>query len=90
LIYEGTIALHVPDLLKLDAIRIYVEAPQDVRKKRFKKEYTLRGWTAEKIETVFEAREREEIPFIESSRHLADFAINLSERNIHRLKRGQA
>ncbi|MEQ1876967.1 MAG: HAD-IIIA family hydrolase [Bdellovibrionia bacterium] len=81
IVFEGTIALHVPDLLKLDSVRVYVEAPMNLRKNRFEKEYALRGWTPEKIEEVFASREREEIPFIENSRHEADFILNLSERS---------
>ena len=43
LVFEGTIALTIPDLLKLNTIKIYVEAPQAVRWARFQKEYRLRA-----------------------------------------------
>src|SRR4029450_4471169 len=50
LIFEGTIALTIPDLLQLHALNVYVEAPQEIRWARFQKEYRLRGWTESAIE----------------------------------------
>jgi histidinol-phosphate phosphatase family protein len=79
LVFEGTIALTIPNLLKLNAIKVYVEAPRAVRWARFQKEYRLRGWTESTIEDVFQTREREEIPYIERSRASADFVLTLGE-----------
>jgi histidinol-phosphate phosphatase family protein len=79
LVFEGTIALTIPDLLQLNALKVYVEAPQAVRWARFQKEYRLRGWTESAIENVFQAREREEIPSIERSKAAADVVFTLGE-----------
>jgi uridine kinase len=65
--------------LKLNAIKVYVEAPQAIRWARFHKEYRLRGWTESAIEDVFQAREREELPYIERSKASADFVLTLGE-----------
>jgi histidinol-phosphate phosphatase family protein len=77
LIFEGTIALTIPELLRGNALKVYVEAPQAVRWARFHKEYRLRGWTESAIADVFQAREREELPYIERSKAAADFVFTL-------------
>jgi histidinol-phosphate phosphatase family protein len=77
LIFEGTIALTIPNLLQLNTLKVYVEAPQEIRWARFQKEYYMRGWTESAIEEVFQAQEREEIPYIERSKTSADFVLTL-------------
>jgi hypothetical protein len=58
----------MPELLQLNVLKVYVEAPQAIRWARFQREYRLRGWTESAIEDVFQAREREEIPISSARR----------------------
>jgi len=79
LVFEDTMALTIPYLLQFNALKVYVEAPQAIRWARFQKEYRMRGWTESAIEDVFQAREREEIPYIEGLKASADFVFTLGE-----------
>jgi uridine kinase len=77
LVFEGTMAFTIPALLQVNALKVYVEAPQTVRWARFHKEYRLRGWAEAAIEDVFQAREREELPALARSKASADFVVTL-------------
>ncbi|HEX4925561.1 MAG TPA: HAD-IIIA family hydrolase, partial [Bdellovibrionales bacterium] len=79
LVFEGTIALAVPDLVKLNSVKVFVEASRETRWARFQKEYRLRGWSEGQIEQTFKARESEEIPFIMKTKAAADVALALDE-----------
>jgi histidinol-phosphate phosphatase family protein len=74
IIFEGTIALTLANASL--GPKIYVESDSQIRRKRFWKEYSLRGMKETEIQKLFLEREGEEIPFIESTRDKAEYFLN--------------
>lgn len=73
LIIEGVLALAYPELLALKgALTIFVEATEQIRHQRVLEFYQIqKGLSLEAAETLFLEREREEVPYVQSTQKYA-------------------
>jgi pantothenate kinase len=83
-ILEGTIALHLENLVKLasasskaTAHRYYVTMDEALRKVRVLAEYALRGKSSAQAEQVYAQRLQDEIPYLEADQSTATHVIDL-------------
>ncbi|MBN1275021.1 hypothetical protein JXA12_01910 [Candidatus Woesearchaeota archaeon] len=72
LIVEGVVALDVPFLREHADVSIYVDMPDDERKRRVIKFYKSKGLSEQAARKVFEEREAEEVPFIKRTERYAN------------------
>jgi histidinol-phosphate phosphatase family protein len=79
-IFEGVLALDIERLRRVSSIAFFVECPEDVRRRRFEKEYTLRGYGVAEIRELYEAREMDEHPIVRASKEFATVTIGERER----------
>ncbi|MDT8843421.1 HAD-IIIA family hydrolase [Paraburkholderia fungorum] len=79
IIIEGCPALISSPLTKIAQHRIFVECEEDVRYRRFVAEYERRGMTLAEIESLYSARNCDEVPLIRESAVAADRHILLKE-----------
>jgi pantothenate kinase len=84
LIFEGTIALHLAKLVKLErtssnatAHRYYVTMDEALRKARVLAEYALRGKSSVEAEQIYAQRLADEMPYLELDKPTATHLIDL-------------
>jgi histidinol-phosphate phosphatase family protein len=84
LIFEGTIALHLANLVNLansssstTSHCYYVTMDEELRKSRVLSEYALRGMSIPDAEQIYTQRLADEMPFLEADKSAATHIINL-------------
>ena len=83
LIFEGTIALHLAKLAKLERVSntnshlYYVTMDEALRKARVLAEYALRGKSSVEAEQIYAQRLHDEIPYLEADKPIANHIIDL-------------
>lgn len=78
-LWEGTIALEVAKLAGLPDYTIHLETEHAERRTRFERFYSLRGLKSDEITALWEARERDEHPVLETLGKNAIHRVNLDE-----------
>jgi histidinol-phosphate phosphatase family protein len=82
-ILEGTIALHLAELAKLERVSntnshlYYVTMDEALRKARVLAEYALRGKSSVEAEQIYAQRLHDEIPYLEADKPIANHIIDL-------------
>ena len=78
LVIEGVPGLDIDGLRGIVDLKVYIEIDEDIRKKRFFSFYQWKNLSAEEIETLYQKRLKDEVPFIEESRKYADVVVKVS------------
>ena len=82
-ILEGTIALHLAKLVKLERVSntnshlFYATMDETLRKARVLAEYALRGKSRSEAEQIYAQRLEDEIPYLETDKPIATHIIDL-------------
>jgi histidinol-phosphate phosphatase family protein len=79
-IFEGVLALDIERLRRVSSITFFVECSEGVRRRRFEKEYGLRGYSAAAIQKLYQAREMDEHPIVRASIEFATVTIGEREQ----------
>ena len=79
-IFEGVLALDIESLRRIASTRFFVECEEAVRRRRFEREYTLRGYTEDGVRKLYDAREVDEHPIVRASGRFATVTIGDGER----------
>ncbi len=76
LILEGAVALDIEYLRQISDYRIFMEIPEAVREKRFRKFYRYKGMEESAVAELYSQRQRDEYPIIIESKAYADRTID--------------
>lgn len=72
LLVDGVIALALPELRSLAAVRIFVSTPDRVRLKRLQEFYRVVKGLAVDADAIIQERDKEEVPFVMQTKQWAD------------------
>lgn len=75
IIVEGVVALMSHVLLEMASLRAFVSCSGQVLREIFLREYLHRGYSVEEAEMLFDSRQMDEAPIVESSRSASDVLI---------------
>jgi D,D-heptose 1,7-bisphosphate phosphatase len=81
LIIDGTVGLDVKYIRDIGDLKIYVEAPEDLRRRRFLNFYRFKGLSETEAAQLYIERERDETPIIASTKKFADHVIRMEAAN---------
>jgi uridine kinase len=82
IILEGVVALAVPELLKRASFRIFVDISDALRRERMAEFYLdYKKMLESEFHSIMDEREREEVPFVKSTRYNADVVFSHSKDN---------
>ena len=76
LIVEGVIAQVVMSRFNMSSMSIFVRSDENVRKQRFFKKYEKRGVSPEDINELWDVRQAEEDPFVNSQASKSQFVFD--------------
>ena len=76
IIIEGVVALGVELLVKNSDVRIFVDADEDIRKKRFHDFYIDKGLTDSEINHLYQKRMEDEVKLINTTKKHANIIYN--------------
>jgi histidinol-phosphate phosphatase family protein len=79
-IFEGVLALDIERLRRVSSVTFFVECSEGARRRRFEKEYGLRGYSEAGIRELYESREADEHPIVRASKEFATVTIGERER----------
>jgi uridine kinase len=71
LVIDGVAALDVAGLREASSYRLFVDAPETMRRERFFAFYRWKDMPEREIEALYQKRLRDEVPVIEASKHYA-------------------
>jgi len=77
LIIDGVAALDVAGLREASSYRVFVDAPETMRRKRFFAFYRWKDVPEREIEALYQERLRDEVPVIEASREHAQLIVSI-------------
>lgn len=76
IIVDGVITLAIPELLDQATIKIFINIPDTLRKKRLAEFYLdYKKVSKNEFDMIFNEREKEEVPFIKSTKRNADLVF---------------
>ena len=73
--FDGVIALDHPLLNNISNVKIFIEIDEEIRKKRFRDFYRLKGCTDHAIESLYLQRMKDENDLVSETRTFADIVI---------------
>jgi histidinol-phosphate phosphatase family protein len=75
IIIEGVIALSSQTIRGLATVKVFIDVPDEVQKKRIKQYYLWRGKTEKEIENLYSRRFKDEYQIIKKAINFADFIV---------------
>ena len=75
-ILEGVVSHHL-QLPDYSVLKVFISNPEETRKSRFEDFYRWKGFENGEIESLYQKRLDDEIPFVEKQKESADFHIKL-------------
>ena len=79
-IFEGVLALDIERLRRVSAVTFFVACSEGIRRRRFEREYALRGYGEAEIRGLYAEREVDEHPIVRASIEFATVTIGECER----------
>lgn len=79
-LFEGVLALDIERLRRVSSVTFFVACSEAVRRRRFEREYALRGYSEAVTRRLYEERELDEHPIVRASSEFATVAIGECER----------
>lgn len=78
LIVDGIVGLDIEHLREITDFKIYVDVPEDIRKRRFYNFYRYKGMSEEDIEELYLQRQNDETPIVVGTKKYADYVIKMA------------
>lgn len=74
---EGLLAFHTPELRELFDVRVYLDPPEDLRRRwKVQRDVSRRGYTSGQVLRELDRREQDAEAYIRPQRHYADIVIS--------------
>lgn len=78
LIVDGIVGLDIEYLRKIADLKIYIEIPEEIRKKRFYDFYIYKGLSEKDIKSLYFQRQNDESPIVVQTKRYADYIVDMN------------